>query len=112
MMTRRLRFVGSLGVLLLVRRLVRLLHVRGPEGEVITKELHDKSRVLVALLRKRVELGDSVVERLLGQMASAVGAVEDLVVEDREVERKPETDGVCRGKLSDGNVRSSLVSLE
>lgn len=95
-----------------LRGLLRVLHVRGPEGKVVTQKLHDERRVLVALLRKRVELSDSVVERLLGKVASAVRAVQDLVVEDGEVERKTKADGVRRGELSDSNVRSSLVSLE
>ena len=97
---------GSLGGLL------GILHVRGPEGKVVTEELHDEGRVLVALLGEGVELGDGVVEGLLGEVASAVGAVQDLVVEDREVEGKTQADGVGGGQLGDGNVRSSLVSLE
>ena len=38
------------------------LHVAGPEGEVVPEQLHDQGRVLVALLRQRVQLGDRVVE--------------------------------------------------
>ena len=45
-------------------------------------------------------------------MACTVGAVEDLVVEDGEVERKTQTDGVCWWQLSYSNVRCSLVSLK
>lgn len=36
---------------------------------------------LVRLLGQGVELGNSIVERLLGEVASTVGAVEDLVAE-------------------------------
>lgn len=92
--------------------LLGILHVRGPEGEVVAQELHDERRVLVALLRERVELGDGVVECLLGEVAGAVGAVEDLVVEHREVERQTQADGVRGGQLGDGNVRGGLVGLE
>ncbi len=92
--------------------LLGILHVRGPEGQVVTQELHDEGRVLVALLRKGVELSNGVIEGLLGEVASTVGAVQDLVVEDREVEGKTKTDGVGGGKLGDGNVGSGLVSLE
>jgi len=45
-------------------------------------------------------------------MASTIGAVEDLVVEDREVERKTETNGMCGRELGDSNIGSSLVSLK
>lgn len=92
--------------------LLGILHVRGPEGKVVTEELHDEGRVLVALLREGVKLSDGIVEGLLGEVASAVGRVQDLVVEDREVKGKTKADGVGRGELGDGNVRSSLVSLE
>lgn len=45
-------------------------------------------------------------------MASTVRAVEDLVIEYREVQRETEADGVSGGKLSDGNVRSGLVGFQ
>jgi hypothetical protein len=62
--------------------------------QVVPQELHDQSGVLVALLRKGVELSDGIVESLLGKLASLVGRVEDLVVEDGEVQGETETDGV------------------
>ena len=68
--------------------------VGGPEGEVVPQQLHDEGGVLVAVLVESVQLGDRVVESLLGQLAGLVGAVEDLVVEDREVEGEAEPDGV------------------
>ena len=43
--------------------------VRCPEGEVVAEELHDGGRVLVRLLVQRVDLGDGVVECLLGELA-------------------------------------------
>jgi len=45
-------------------------------------------------------------------MASTVGGVEDLIVEDGEVEGKAKTNGVCGWEFGDGNVRGGLVSLE
>ena len=86
--------------------------VGGPQGEIVSKELHDEGRVLVRLLVEGVELGDGIVEGLLGDVAGAVGAVEDLVVEDGEVEGKAEADGVGGGKVSRGNTRSGLVGIE
>ena len=64
------------------------------------------------LLGQRVELGNGVVEGLLGEVARAVGRVQDLVVEDREVEGQAEADRVRGRQLRDGDVRGSLVGLE
>mmetsp|Transcript_25836 Transcript_25836/g.65743 ORF Transcript_25836/g.65743 Transcript_25836/m.65743 type:complete len:259 (-) Transcript_25836:40-816(-) len=89
-----------------------LLDVRGPEGQVISQELHDESGILVRLLVEGVELRDGVVEGLLGQVAGAIGRVEDLVVEDGEVERQAEADGVGGGEVGEGNVLSRLVRDE
>ena len=85
---------------------------RRPERQVVAEELHDESRVFVALFRQCVELGNSVVERLLRQVACTVGAVEDLVVEDGEVEGKSEADGVGGSQAGGGNLGGGLVSLE
>ena len=81
---------------------------RCPEGEVVTEELHDESAVAVGLLGERVELGNSIVESLLGQVASAVGRVQDLVVEDREVQGQTQADGVGGGELGLSNVGGRL----
>lgn len=108
--------------------------------EVVTEQLHDESGVLVALLAEGVELcngcvskiiiikrqgrsfvfsnvkkkltSNSIVEGLLGEVASLVGSVENLVVEDGEVEGKTQADGVGRRQLGLGNLGGSLVSLE
>ncbi len=45
----------------------------GPESEVVAEELHDKRAVAIGLLAEAVELGDGVVEGLLGEVAGAVG---------------------------------------
>jgi hypothetical protein len=83
---------------------------------------------LVRLLRQGVELSNGVVEGLLGEVASPVGRVEDLVashqyqsrlrrnlkhiLEDGEVEGETQSDRMRRGELGNGNVGSGLVSLE
>lgn len=45
-------------------------------------------------------------------MASLVRRVEDLVVEDREVQGQPETDGVGGSKLGLSDLGGALVGLE
>lgn len=91
---------GTLGTLVAVGR--------GPKGKVITQELHDEGAVAVALLGQRVKLGNGVVKGLLGEVAGAVGRVEDLVVEDGEVQGKTKANGVGRGEISLGNIGGVL----
>jgi hypothetical protein len=74
--------------------------------------LHDEGRILVALFGEGVEFRNGVVEGLLGEVAGAVGAVENLVVEDGEVEGETEADGVRRWEFGGGDVRCLLVSLK
>ncbi|KAL2288127.1 hypothetical protein FJTKL_04242 [Diaporthe vaccinii] len=69
---------------------------RGPQGEVVPEKLHDKSAVPVGLLGQRVELGNGIVEGLLGEVAGTVWGVQDLVVEHREVKGQSQTDGGCQ----------------
>merc|ERR1711998_427381 len=68
--------------------------LRGPQREVVAQQLHDERRVLVRLLVERVELGDRVVEGPLGQRARFLSLLLHLVLEDGEVERESEADGV------------------
>lgn len=81
---------------------------RGPESEVVAEQLHDEGAVTVRLLRQRVELSDGVVKGLLSKVASTVGRVQDLVIEDREVQSEAEADGVGGGELGLSNVGSAL----
>jgi hypothetical protein len=70
--------------------------------------------VLAAFIRWSVtkHTSNGIVESLLGQLASLVGRVEDLVVKDREVQCQTETDGVGGGKVGGSDFGSSLVGLE
>ena len=75
------------------------VHANNPHSRPDT-HLHDQSRILVALLRQGIELGNSIIESEFGESASLVGRVQNLVVEYREVECKSETDWVRRRQLS------------
>ena len=111
---------GSLGLLVILLLLRRSIGRGGsgatlgttlgrrPESEVVPEKLHNEGRITVRFLRKRVELGNGVIKRLLGKVASAIRRVKDLVVKDREVERKAETDGVGGRELSLGNIGGVL----
>jgi hypothetical protein len=50
-----------------------------------------------------VKLSNGVVKHLLGKMACTIGAIENLLVKDREVKSKTETKRVSWRKF--GNVR-------
>ena len=80
--------------------------------QVVTEKLHDEGRVLVALLAEGIELGNGVVKGSLGKVARLVRRVQNLVVEDGEVQRKAETDGVSGCKVGSGNLGGVLVSLK
>ena len=81
---------------------------RRPEGQIVAQELHDERAVAVRLLGKRVKLGNSVVKGLLREVASTVGRVQNLVVEDGEVQGETETDGVGGRELRLGDVGGAL----
>jgi len=55
---------------------------------------------------------NGVIECLLGQLASLVGRVEDLVVEYGEVQREAETDGMGGGQILGSNIGGGFVCLE
>lgn len=55
---------------------------------------------------------NGIIESLLGEVASLIGGVQDLIVKDGEVEGKTQADGVSRGKLSLSNLSSGLVGFE
>ena len=81
---------------------------RGPESQVVTEELHDKGAIAVALLGEGVELSNSIIESLLGQVARTIGRVQDLIVEDREVKGQTKADGVGRSEVSLSDIGSVL----
>lgn len=92
-------------------RLLGLIVV-GPQREVITQKLHDQSVVLASLLGDGVNVGNSIIERLLGQLAGSLRRVENLVVEHGEVESQTQSDVVGGGQLGGGLVGSKLVCLQ
>ena len=72
----------------------------------------DRISLLILSSGGRLRTSNSIVEGLLGEVASLVGGVQDLVVEDGEVQGKTETDGVGRGEVGLGDLGGSLVGLE
>merc|ERR1739842_281173 len=54
--------------------------IRCPKSQIVTQKLHDQRRVLVAILVKGVQLSNSLIKGSLGELASLLGRVEDLIV--------------------------------
>lgn len=59
-----------------------------------------------------VHTSNGLIEGSLGHLASLVGRVEDLVIEDGEVERETEADGVGGGKIGGSDFGGGLVGFE
>lgn len=56
--------------------------------------------------------GDGVVESLLSEVASLVGGIQNLVVEDGEVQGETQADGVSGRKLGLSDLGGGLVGVE
>ena len=76
--------------------------------QVITEQLHDERTVAVGLLGQRIELRDGVVKGSLGEVAGAVGRVQDFVVEYGEVQGQTEADGMGGRELALGDIGGGL----
>mmetsp|Transcript_5563 Transcript_5563/g.10575 ORF Transcript_5563/g.10575 Transcript_5563/m.10575 type:complete len:232 (-) Transcript_5563:165-860(-) len=86
--------------------------VTSPECEVISQQLHNESRILVRLFIKSIKFCDGIIKRRLGNRASAIRRVENLIVKHREVESQSETNRMCRGQFSRSNSRCGSVSVK
>lgn len=80
--------------------------------QVVPQQLHDQCRVLVAFFAQSVELSNGIVKSLLCKVASLVGRVEDLIVEDGEVQGKTKSDRVSRSEIGLSNLSGGLVSFK
>jgi len=91
---------------------VVVLHLRGPEREVVADELHNRRSILVLIIIDVLDVSDGIIERLLGQVACLSRVVEAFIVEDGEVKGKAQADRVRRLELSVGDLRGSRVGLK
>ena len=80
--------------------------------KIIPQQLHDQRGVLVAFLTQGIQLGNGVIESLLGEMACLVRRVENFVVEDGEIQSKTKTNWMSRCKVGLRDFGGILVSLE
>jgi len=89
-----------------------ILELRGPEGEVISDELHNGGGIFVLIFGDLLDVSDGLIEGGLGEVACLGGVIEDFVVEDGEIECKSESDRVGGAKLGASGVLSLRVALE
>merc|ERR1711971_976809 len=87
-----------------------LLLVGGPECQVVTEQLHDEGRILVAVFGDVVKLCNCILESCAGHLACLVRILQDLVLEHRIVQCKAKTDGVSYGQILFSHIRCFLVS--
>lgn len=62
--------------------------------------------------RHEVLTSDSIVKRLLGKMASLVGRIQNLIVEDREIQCKTKADWMSRSEIRSSDLSGSFVGLQ
>lgn len=80
--------------------------------QIVPEELHYQCGILVALLAESVQLGNGLVEGLLGQATSLLRSVQDFIVEHGEVESEPQPDRVGRREVGVGDLAGLLIGVE
>merc|ERR1712151_507065 len=83
--------------------------VRCPQCQIVAEQLHNESRILVGVLGHVIELGDSILKRRAGHLASLVGIIQDLVLENGETECQSQADWMSDGEILFGDIMSFLV---
>merc|ERR1719408_274923 len=91
--------------------LVGLLLIGRPQREVVTKQLHDESGVLVGIFRDVVELSDSVLEGGAGHLAGLLWVAQHFVLEDGVVEDEAKADRVRHSQVLLRDLLGGLVSF-
>ncbi len=88
------------------------LHFRRPQYNVVAQQVENHERVPERMLRRGMHAGDGLVERVLREVARAVGAAAHVMEEDREVERDAEAGRVPRRQRAKRMLVRRLVRLE
>lgn len=71
-----------------------IVDVGSPESQVVPEQLHDGGAVSVLVFLQGVQVLNGRIKRLLSELASDLGVVEDFEVEDGVVEGQAKADGV------------------
>ena len=103
--------------------------VRGPQGQIVSQQLHDQGAVLVAVLVQSVQLSNGIIKclqktvvtpglsnkmvrgYLLSELTRLIRGGHDFVVENREIQSQAQSDGMSglHGRFC--NVEGILVGL-
>ena len=71
-----------------------LIQVGRPQCQIVTQQLHNRGWVTILILFEGVQVGNGIIEGLLGELAGDVRTGQDLIVKDRVVECQAQSDGV------------------
>ncbi len=71
-----------------------IIHFTGPEREIVSDQLHNGGGVFVGVFLNVLDVGDGVVESLLGSVAGHGGVLLHFVAEHGIIKGEAEADGV------------------
>ena len=77
-----MRWIGTDSVLFFFLSTSDFIEIRCPQGQIVTQKLHAGGWVTILILFQSVQVCNSIIEGLLGELARDVGTVQDLIVED------------------------------
>merc|ERR1719512_78087 len=87
------------------------LLVRGPQGQIVAKQLHDERGILVGIFSHIVKLRNSIFESSAGHLACFVRLTQHLVLEYRIVQREAEANRMCDRQILARDCRRLLIGL-
>merc|ERR1719384_1547310 len=74
------------------------LLVRGPQRQIVAKQLHDERGILVGIFSHIVKLCNSIFESSAGHLACFLGLTQHLVLEYRKFSARPRRIGCVTAK--------------
>jgi len=89
---------------------LNIVKVASPQGQIVTEQLHDGCRVAILIFFKAIQISNSIVEGLLGQLASNFRWRKNLVVENWVVKSEAKSDRVRRLQFF-GSVWCLFISI-
>merc|ERR1719471_2436617 len=87
------------------------LSVRGPQGQIVTEQLHDERGIFVRLLAHVVELRNRVLESRASHLARLFRVRQHLILEDGIIQCQAKADGMRDYQILLCDILSILVSL-
>merc|ERR1719336_2524451 len=91
--------------------LIATLSIRSPQGQIITKQLHDERGIFVGILAHIVKLCNSILEGRASHLARLFWVRQHLILEDRVVQCQAKADGMRDRQILLSDILSILVGL-